>query len=86
MAKIRNTNKINRMVRLTNIYITSTNTATEDAISLEEWPCKEFDLILGNINAHSLLLEDNCKNGKENKRRKCGSGQHYKIYAARGTL
>ena len=60
--------KSNRKLRLTNIYIPPTNTTTEDSISLEKWPCKEFDLILGDINAHSLLWDDNCKDGKADKR------------------
>ena len=54
--------RANRRIRLTNIYIPPMNTVVEDSFSPEKWPCKEFDLILGDINAHSLLLneEDMC--------------------------
>ena len=44
------------------------NTVVEDSFSPEKWPCKEFDLILGDINAHSLLWDNNTKDGKPDAR------------------
>ena len=39
------------------------NRVAEDSFSPEKWPCKEYDLILGDINAHSLLWDKNTKDG-----------------------
>ena len=55
--------KANRRIRLTNIYVPPMNRVAEDSFSPEKWPCKEYDLILGDINAHSLLWDKNTKDG-----------------------
>ena len=59
-----------KKLRLINIYIPPKNSkaVTEDNISPEHWPCKEYDMILGDVNAHSLLWDDNTKDGIPDKR------------------
>ena len=59
-----------KKLRLTNIYIPPENSkaVNEDHISPDEWPCKEYDMILGDVNAHSLLWDNNTKNGTSDRR------------------
>ena len=48
-------------LRLTNIYIPPDNPRcidNEDAITMENWPCKGNDILLGDFNAHSSLWDD----------------------------
>ena len=59
---------VKKKIRLTNIYIPPSNTVVEDSISPEKWPCKEGDIILGDVNAHSPLWDDNVKDGKADRR------------------
>ena len=59
-----------KKIRLTNLYIPPTNTVVEDSISPEKWPCKEGDIILGDVNAHSLLWDDNTRDDRADKRAK----------------
>ena len=57
-----------KKIPLTNIYIPPTNTVVEDSISPEKWPCKEGDIILGDINAHSPLWDENTRDDRADKR------------------
>ena len=57
-----------KKIRLTNLYIPPTNTVVEDSISPENWSCKEGDIILGDVNAHSLLWDENTRDDRTDKR------------------
>ena len=58
-------------LRLTNLYIPPDNPRcvdNEDAITMENWPCRENDILLGDFNAHSSLWDDNTENGVYERR------------------
>ena len=57
-------------IRITNLYIPPTNSADEEHISTDNWPSKNHVLILGDFNAHSLLWDDNTRDGTPDRRGK----------------
>ena len=59
-----------KKLRLTNIYVPPKNSkeVNEDHFSPDEWPSKEYDMILGDVNAHSLLWDNNTSNGTSDTR------------------
>ena len=58
-------------LRLTNVYIPPDNPRcidNEDAITMDNWPCNEHDILLGDFNAHSPLWDDSTENGIPDRR------------------
>ena len=60
-----------RKIRITNIYVPPIrNTARDNRVevfNLRHWPSKEFDLILGDTNAHSALWDENWEGSSDQR-------------------
>ena len=61
-----------KKLRLTNVYIPPANTSTgnvnENLTKTDNWPSTSSDMILGDFNAHSLLWDENTRNGTPDTR------------------
>ena len=60
----------NTKLRLTNLYVPppTSESVDENIFSPDLWPKREYDILLGDVNAHSTIWDDNTRNGVADRR------------------